>query len=197
MSAPQHSSEYSRDPYAYLQSYLSVQPSPFSYCNLRALATLDSPEAPPPQLRCPAGSSSLHCSLETLKAARWGICKAYLLFSFYHLSGITVLHCLNVQHLEIHRSYIFSNFLVVPGRRGNLVPIIPFWLQGELHSANTLLITSFQLKYDRGTIYCSQIRIQTHTHVPLAYLIYSIYFLVLSVLSLKHLFNSNSVSLDR
>ena len=94
-------------------------------------------------------------------------------------------------------SYIFSNFLVVSGRRGNLVAITPFWLQGELHSANTLLVNSFQLKYDRGTIYCLQIRIQTHTNVPLAYLIYSIYFLVLSVLSLKHLFNSNSVSLDR
>lgn len=81
----------------------------------------------------------------SLKAVSMATSKAFPIFSFYHLLGITVLHCLMSNVLKSIISYVLSNFLVVSGRRVNLVSFTSFYLEVELLPANTLIINAFQL----------------------------------------------------
>lgn len=81
----------------------------------------------------------------SLKAVSLATSKAFPIFSFYHLLGIIVLHCFMSNVLKSITSHILPNFLVVSGRRVNLVSFTSFYLEVELLPAKTLVINAFQL----------------------------------------------------
>lgn len=91
---------------------------------------------PPSQRLCLIFHSVCH-SLETLQTAVWD---GISLISFvFHLSGITVLSCIMSSVLRIIVSYILSSFIVVSGRRVNLIACTPSWLDMEV--LQTVLIS--------------------------------------------------------